>query len=199
MAHPKNRPYMTSHQVAKMFMVTPVTVRQWVQKGLLKGMSTAGGHLRFTMQQIELFARKRGLTMLPQESGTTLRLLIVDDDVAHCQVIKDLLLDVATDIEIETAHDGFEAGWKAQVFKPEVVLLDLMMPGLDGYEVCRWLKSSPVTNHIRIIAMTGFKSKRNVERIIAAGAEECLSKPIDLATLVSAIGLQAVEPLKGVM
>lgn len=180
-------------------MVTPVTVRQWVQKGLLKGMSTAGGHLRFTMQQIELFARKRGLTMLPQESGATLRVLIVDDDTAHCQVIKDLLMETASDIEIETAHDGFEAGWKAQTFKPEVVLLDLMMPGLDGYEVCRWLKSSPVTNHIRIIAMTGFRSKKNVERIIAAGAEECLSKPIDLGTLVNAIGLRVAEPLQGAM
>lgn len=180
-------------------MVTPVTVRQWVQKGSLKGMNTAGGHLRFTMQQIELFARKRGLTMLPPENDATLRVLIVDDDADHCQVIKNLLTDVATDIEIETAHDGFEAGWKAQVFKPRVILLDLMMPGLDGYEVCRWLKSSPVTNHIRIIAMTGFKSKKNVERIIAAGAEECLSKPIDIATLVNSIGLQIEEPLQGAM
>lgn len=199
MAHSENRPYMTSHQVARMFMVTPVTVRQWVQKGLLKGMNTAGGHLRFTMQQIELFARKRGLTMLPPENDATLRVLIVDDDAVYCQVIKNLLTDMAAGIEIETAHDGFEAGWKAQVFKPGVILLDLMMPGLDGYEVCRWLKSSPVTNHMRIIAMTGFNSKKNAERIIGAGAEECLSKPIDLATLANAIGLRLAEPLQGAM
>lgn len=182
------RSYLTSHQVAQMFMVTPVTVRQWVQKGLLKGMSTAGGHLRFTMSQLESFAKQRGLTMLPLSDGAV-RILVVDDDRLHCDVIKRLLGDISSDIVVETAHDGFEAGWKAQVFKPDIILLDLMMPGLDGYEVCQRIKDNPLTRHIRVIAMTGYASGPNVERIVAAGAEECLSKPIETATLISVIGI----------
>lgn len=181
--------YLTSHDVAKMFMVTPVTVRQWVQKGLLQGMSTAGGHLRFTMQQIEVFARKRGLTMIPLEDKS-LRILVVDDDKDQCLHIKDLLTKL-TNAEIDTAYDGFEAGWKLQLFKPNVVLLDLTMPGMDGYEVCRLIKSEPQTKHIRVIAMTGFKSKAKTDAIIEAGAEECLPKPVTAETLAEVIGAQA--------
>jgi CheY-like chemotaxis protein len=74
-------------------------------------------------------------------------------------------------------------------------VLDLMMPGMDGFEVCRRLRERPTLNHIRIVAITGFANAENVERVLAAGADACLPKPLDSDRLVAELGL--VEPGSG--
>ncbi|NBQ89454.1 MAG: response regulator [Betaproteobacteria bacterium] len=87
------------------------------------------------------------------------------------------------------AFDGFAAGRMVESFKPDTVLLDLRMPGLDGFAVCRQLKSSPATNHIRVIAMTGYAPADSRTAIVEAGAELCLAKPFTNAQLLSLLGL----------
>jgi CheY-like chemotaxis protein len=78
---------------------------------------------------------------------------------------------------------------KVESFRPHALLLDLMMPGMDGFEVCRRLRARPTLNHVRIVAMTGFPSPDNVERIMAAGADACLPKPLDTERLLAELGL----------
>lgn len=178
---------MTSNEVAKMLMVSPVTVRQWTQKGELKAESTPGGHRRFLHHDVERFARERGLTLLLLDDDT-LRILIVDDDKQLTRYLVEFLsehLNVVT----EVAQNGFEAGQKVQKFKPDVVLLDLMMPGMSGIEVCRQLKSEPATKAIRVIAMTGVDSDENINGVLSAGAEACLKKPLDIHDLRETVGL----------
>jgi CheY-like chemotaxis protein len=80
-------------------------------------------------------------------------------------------------LEVLTAYDGFEAGRLVQQFKPTVVLLDVMMPGIDGLEVCRSLKGDPQTQDIRVVAMTGFHTPELQKKMLAAGAQVLLSKP----------------------
>ena len=92
-------------------------------------------------------------------------------------------------VEIALAHSGFEAGYLAREFTPEVILLDLMMPTLDGFEVCEALKKDPATSHIRVVAMTGYHSEENVRRIMELGAAVCLAKPFEVEELLKAIGL----------
>jgi CheY-like chemotaxis protein len=92
-------------------------------------------------------------------------------------------------IQIEIARDGFEAGAKVESFRPHALLLDLMMPGIDGFEVCRRLRARPTLNHVRIVAMTGFPSQENIERIMSAGADACLPKPLDPERLLAELGL----------
>ena len=94
-------------------------------------------------------------------------------------------------METEIARDGFEAGVKVESFRPHALVLDLMMPGIDGFEVCRRLRARPTLNHIRIVAVTGFPSTENVDRILAAGADACLEKPIDSERLLAELGLAA--------
>jgi two-component system cell cycle response regulator len=65
-----------------------------------------------------------------------------------------------------------------------------MMPGLDGFQVCERIKSDPATRHIRVIAMTGYPDPRHVERILAAGAEDCLAKPLDEERVFAALRLE---------
>lgn len=169
-------------------MVSPVTVRQWAQKGWIKAETTAGGHRRFLLPEVERFARERGLS-LQFPGNQNMSILIVDDNVELAKYLAELLQNIDQPIDIELASDGFEAGRKVESFNPDIVLLDLMMPGLDGFEVCKRLKAETSTQSIRIIAMTGFYSNENVARIIQAGAEICLAKPFKAEALLDAIGL----------
>ncbi len=169
-------------------MVSPVTVRQWAQKGQLHALTTPGGHRRFTRQEVERFAREHELTLQPAPDPR-LRILIVDDDKQFSGYLVELLTGLSTEVVVETASDGFEAGQKIQTFQAHIVLLDLMMPGMNGFQVCRMLKSAPATKGIRIIAMTAYPGKENVDLIMAAGAEKCLSKPLEAEALLQAIGL----------
>ncbi|MGE0858207.1 MAG: response regulator [Gammaproteobacteria bacterium] len=176
-----DKPYLTPHEVAQLFMVSPITVRQWAQKGLLAAEVTVGGHRRFLRAEVERFARDHGMAGARTAGGGT-RLLVVDDDRQLVGYICELLSEVP-DLRIETAFDGFDAGTKMQVFRPHIVLLDLMMPGLNGFEVCQRIKSDELTRDTRVITMTGFASSENTGRSVGAGAERCLAKPLDAEVL----------------
>jgi CheY-like chemotaxis protein len=115
--------------------------------------------------------------------------LIVDDDTQVGLFVSEMIRARDPKVAIEIARDGFEAGVKVESFRPHALLLDLMMPGMDGFEVCRRLRARPTLNHVRIIAMTGFPSAENVERIMGAGADACLPKPLDPERLLVELGL----------
>ena len=154
-------------------MVSPITVRQWAQKGLLDAQTTAGGHRRFTRATVMQFARERGI----QLAGSHDSLLIVDDNRQLNQFLAALFSAEYPELDIHVAYDGFEAGRLVQQHQPSVVLLDVMMPGIDGLEVCARLKADPQTEAIRVIAMTGYHSPELEKKMLAAGAQVLLSKP----------------------
>jgi len=184
----KRKTHLTPNEVAELLMVNPVTVRQWAARGLLRSQTTPGGHRRFLLSDVEEFARSRGTTPAAR-SGTPERVLIVDDDTQLGAYIAGIIGSRDPGIAIEIARDGFEAGAKVESFRPHALLLDLTMPGVDGFDVCRRLRARPTMNHVRIIAMTGFPSRENVERIMAAGADACLLKPLDPQRLLAELGL----------
>ncbi len=173
--------YLTPKETADVLRVSPITVRVWAQKGLLKASTTAGGHRRFEREEVERFAREKGIEI---QIDTEMRALIVDDDLDHLELLTEVFREHLPDIVIETARDGFEAGQKVASFKPKVVLLDLLMPGIDGFKACRSIKENAESESVRVIAMTGFMSDENVRKIKHAGAEVCLEKPLDIARLV---------------
>jgi len=183
-----SKSYLTPNQVAELLMVSPTAVRQWAEKGDLKALTTPGGHRRFLPGEIEHFARQRGLT-LNFGKGGALRVLIIDDDAQLSRYLVQLFKGFPDQVVTDTAHDGFVAGLKVLEFEPDVILLDLMMPGFNGFDVCRMLKDEPKTKMLRVIAMTGYPSPENVERILNAGAERCLPKPLDETVLLSLLGL----------
>ncbi|MEM7407071.1 MAG: response regulator [Pseudomonadota bacterium] len=174
----RSRPYMTPKEVAAELMVTPETVRLWVQKGLLKAELTAGGHRRFKPEDVTAFARSRR----SRNPDDPLRLLIVDDERQIVEMLYDLFETSDFPVVCDSATSGFEAGRKVVSFSPDVMLLDLMMPGIDGFEVCAQVHADR-SRHVHVIAMTGFYSPDNVERVLAAGAAACLPKPLDLGHL----------------
>lgn len=185
----QQKTHLTPNEVAQLLMVNPVTVRQWAARGLLRSMATPGGHRRFLLGDVEEFARSRGSVPLANASGRPGRVLIVDDDTQVSRLVSDTIRAHAPDVTIEVANDGFEAGAKVEAFRPHALVLDLMMPGMDGFEVCKRLRARPTLNHIRIVAMTGEHTTENVSRILQAGANVCLAKPFDSEELLGALGL----------
>jgi two-component system cell cycle response regulator DivK len=105
------------------------------------------------------------------------RVLIVDDNEANVVIAQVVLL--AENFETATAADGLEAMTKVASFKPDLILMDIQMPGRNGLEVTRELKANPATRHIRIVAFTAFAMRGDEIKMRAAGCDGYLSKPID--------------------
>jgi len=191
----KKPEYLMPKQVAELLMVSSNTIRQWTQQGLLKAEITAGGHRRFYREEIERFIQERSQSHKPQ-SLKKIRILIVDDDTSFSLYLNELLSNSPKVDKIEVANSGFDAGVKINTFKPHVLLLDLIMPDLDGFAVCQQLKQSPDTAAIRVIAMTGNHTEENVQRIISYGAETCLAKPFKSKEILNALGFGKLEVSK---
>lgn len=189
MSQSADRTHLTPNEVAALFSVSPVTVRQWSQKGLLEAETTAGGHRRYSREALVRFAASRGMR---SPFAARERLLVVDDNRQFNDFLRVLFETECEGIEVASAYDGFEAGRLVQQFEPRVVLLDIMMPGLDGIEVCERLKADPLTNQIRVIGMTGHYSDELAHRMNAAGAETLLKKPFDSEQVLALSGFSRV-------
>ena len=143
---------------------------------------------RSTRMKSRLLTHRRRLQLNLQERDAQ-RLLIVDDDTQLTSYLSDLLQTVDTPLLTDMARDGFSAGLKVRKFKPQTILLDLKMSGLDGLQVCRLLKADPVTRPIKVIIMSGYLTPEAKEDALLAGAEACLSKPINVKELMRVLGL----------
>ncbi len=167
--------YFTAKDVAKRFMVSPITVKQWAQKGLIKAQLTPGGHRRFSYSDINAFAATYNID-LPTNSENP-SILLVDDDVGILGLLKDIFSTNIPHASVKAVDNGFKAGLTAHEIKPDIIFVDLMMPGINGFEVCQLIRSTPPLSHCRIVAMTGFPNPDSVNKIIDAGASICLQKP----------------------
>jgi CheY-like chemotaxis protein len=103
--------------------------------------------------------------------------LIADDNIANRELLEAYLANI--DCEVETAVDGQDTLHKVGVFKPDLILLDVMMPKMNGFEVCRQLKSDPHSSKIMILMVTALSELGDIERAVAAGTDDFLSKPIN--------------------
>ncbi len=115
----------------------------------------------------------------------TARILIVDDVAANTRLLEAKL--AAEYYQVGSARDGFEALATARAWQPDLILLDVMMPGMDGYECCRLLKDDPVTLHIPIIMVTALGEPAERLQGLEAGADDFLTKPVEYDTLMARV------------
>jgi CheY-like chemotaxis protein len=113
--------------------------------------------------------------------------LIIDDEESFSELLSEMIKITSDTIQTFTASNAFEAGELMQKIKPDLILLDLMMPNIDGFTICQHIKDNEDTKNINIIAMTGNPTDDNVARIIKAGAINCLAKPISLKEINAVI------------
>ena len=115
----------------------------------------------------------------------TARVLVVDDHILNVKLLEAKLQVVG--FTVDTAMNGEEALARVAAERPNLVLLDVMMPGMDGYEVCRRLRADPATAGLPVIMVTALDKESDREAGMAAGADEFLHKPVDDALLYPAI------------
>jgi two-component system alkaline phosphatase synthesis response regulator PhoP len=117
--------------------------------------------------------------------GRRPRVLIADDNEPNRELLEAYLADI--DCEITTAVDGADTLDQVAAFQPDVILLDVMMPKLSGFEVCQRLKGNPATSPIMILMVTALGELGDIERAVEAGTDDFLSKPVNRVELVKRV------------
>ena len=173
--------------LAEMLQVDPGSVANWIDQDLLKAYRTPGGHRRVSTEDLLAFLKEHRMPIPPELATPPIRVLIVDDEPAVTQLVARAVKAAHPEFEVLEANDGFGAGTIVATLKPEVVILDLRMPGMDGFEVCRLIKSNETMKNCEVLAMTAYPSPQNERRILDCGARVCFSKPLDLPRLLKQI------------
>ncbi len=163
-------------QAAKRCAISRWTLMKCVNSGELQASRTPGGHYRILKEDLEDFIIKKKMYPLVQKRFSNKRILIVDDDPKVQKLLTAMLS--TKKYETETASSGFEAGAKVVKFNPGLIILDLFMPEMSGFEVCKQIKKDSETSHIKILVLTGYDNKENREKIMKAGADDYIAKPV---------------------
>lgn len=183
--------YYTTFQVARFLGVSPPTVVNWINSGLLVAHRTPGGHRRIAREEILAFARAQNYPLkgeLAEEVAPAekRRVLVVDDNADFCTMVKDYL-EMQGGFDVETADSGFAAGLTVARFRPGVILMDIRMPDMDGFEAVRRLREDPEMRSVPVIACTGLSEPSFEQRVQREGFAGYLMKPIKLEHLLAMI------------
>jgi excisionase family DNA binding protein len=175
---------LTVFQASKYCSVSPKTIINWIEAGHIKAYKTVGGHRRIKKSDLENFMRKQGIPFPEEEVvGERKRILIVDDDQIIVETIVQALEEEEYDYEILSASDGFEAGLQVNHFKPHLLILDIMMPDIKGYDVCKKIKENEETKDTKIIVLSAYLDDEKFKKMKEYGADLCFSKPLPLPRL----------------
>ena len=174
---------LTVSQASRYCKVSSETVLTWIEEGL-SAETAAGGHRRIKKEDLDRFLKERGITIPDgQLEDERNKILVVDDDKIVVETIVQSLEEDEHGYELISAADGFEAEAQIKHFEPDLLILDIMMPDINGYEVCKKLKSDPETKDIRIIVLSAYLDDENYKRMKEYGADACFSKPLPLPEL----------------
>ncbi len=186
--------FLTSAEVAELVGVSARTVSNWIRDGHLKAFRTPGGHSRVAEEDLQGFLKERGIRPLPVPANSPSardaaskrpRVLFIDDDENLLDIIREVL--EANGYEVQTARHGFLAGYLVAHFQPHVIVLDLMMPGLDGFEVMSLLRKRPEARSLPVVACTSLRGTEVEARAREAGFVSYLKKPLDFRGLVAVL------------
>jgi DNA-binding response OmpR family regulator len=133
--------------------------------------------------------------LVVDEQKTPAKIVIADDNMQNVELLEAYLSDV--DCEIQTAHNGEETLRVVRGFQPDLLLLDVMMPRLSGFEVCRKLRADPATRDLLILMVTALNEASDFERGVQAGTDDFLTKPVNKVELLCRVrSLLRVRHLK---
>ncbi len=183
---------LSTSAVARLLKVSVGSIVHWIDKGELKAGRTPGGHRRIEVNDLIEFLIRHKLPIPAELTAGARKILVVDDEPAATELLAGEIEAEFPEYEVLEAHDAFSAGQIIGSLKPRVVILDLHMPDMDGFEVCGRLKSKDDTKDVVVIAVTARPSKEAEKRILDCGARICLTKPLDIPNLLAEVR-QALE------
>jgi excisionase family DNA binding protein len=174
------RSFYTTFEISQICGVNPTTVQNWVKGKKLRAFQTPGGHRRVSREDLIAFMKEFGMPIPPSLSLDTPVIMLVDDEIDILEMLESVMTSGDEEAKIVKAQSGVEALLLIGENKPSLLILDIMMPGMNGYEVCQKLKSNPSTQNIKIIAITGDHDPAIKEHVLRAGADLFFTKPIDV-------------------
>ena len=189
---------MTVFTASKYCNVSSKTIINWIESGHIKAYKTVGGHRRIKKSDLEAFMVQQGIPLPEKEEKSEKnKILVVDDDLIIVESIVQALEEDEFDYEVISASDGFEAGLQVNHFHPDLLILDIMMPDIKGFEVCRKIKEGLETKNIKIIVLSAYLDEEKFKQMKEYGADVCFSKPLPLPKLkqevAKLLGLQKEE------
>jgi two-component system, OmpR family, alkaline phosphatase synthesis response regulator PhoP len=126
-----------------------------------------------------------GMTQQQGSDNAAGKVLIVDDNVQNVELLQAYLEDLS--VQTAVANDGMQAMTKVQEEKPDLILLDIMMPKMSGFEVCKNLKKDPATRDIPVIMITALNEISDIERSVECGTDDFLTKPVNKLELLTRV------------
>jgi excisionase family DNA binding protein len=176
----------TTGEAAKVCKVSQQTIIRCFDSGQLKGFRVPGSRFRrIPREHLYAFMRENGIPTDALESGKR-KVLIVDDDEELVELIKDVL-EKDGRFEVRSANNGFEAGMLVKEYRPDLIVLDIMLPDINGKEVCQRVRSDKTMDQVKIICISGMVEEDKVAELKAAGADDFLHKPFEIEKLVERI------------
>jgi excisionase family DNA binding protein len=173
----------TTGEAAKICKVSQQTIIRCFDNGSLKGFRVPGSRFRrIPRDQLYAFMRDNGIPTDALESGKR-KVLIVDDD----EELVELLVDTFSRdgrFELKTANNGFDAGMLVKEFRPDLVVLDVMLPDINGKEVCQRVRSDSTLEMVKIICISGMIEQDKIADLKASGANDFMHKPFDVNKLL---------------
>jgi len=177
----------TTGEAAKVCNVSQQTIIRCFDSGRLGGFRVPGSKFRrIPRHELIRFMQANGIPLTSLETGKR-RVLIVDDDEEILEVFADAL-QRDDRFEAKTASTGYDAGLLTESFRPHVILLDFMLPDINGDVVCERIGQNPELAETKIIFISGVVDQREIDRLLKAGADDFFKKPLDINKLIERIG-----------
>ncbi len=172
----------TTGEAAKICKVSQQTIIRCFDSGQLKGFRVPGSRFRrIPREQLFTFMRDNGIPTDALDSGRR-KILVGDDDEDLVELICDSL-ERDGRFDVHSVNNGFQAGMQIKEFRPDVVVLDVMLPDINGKEVCQLVRSQKTMDDIRIICISGMVEQEKIQELYDAGANDFMKKPFDVEDL----------------
>lgn len=188
----KYKDVYSTGEAARICKLSQQTIIRCFDKGQLVGFRVPGSKFRRVTRESLLQFMKANNIPVDGLGSSKIRVLIVDDD----PMIVELFVDVLTAdgrFEIATAKTGFDAGVMTQQFLPDIIVLDYMLPDINGNVVCQTVRKNPAMAKIKILIISGMVNPAEVEQLMQAGADDFIKKPFDIDAVIKRI-VSLVKP-----
>ena len=170
----------TTGEAAEICKLSQQTVIRCFDSGQLKGFRVPGSKFRrIPRAELMSFMKVNGIPMESLETDYKIRVLVVDDDPDIVELFVDALKEDGL-FEVATATTGYDAGVMTQQFAPDIVVLDYMLPDVNGNVVCRTIRENPELAHIRVLVISGAVNPTEIDKLKAAGADDFIKKPFNI-------------------
>jgi excisionase family DNA binding protein len=170
---------LTTGEAAEICKVSQQTIIRCFDAGRLEGFRIPGSKFRrIPRQSLIKFMKENNIPLDSLESGMK-KVLVVDDDDEIIELVVDILARDGR-FETKTASSGYDAGILTQQFQPDLILLDYMLPDVNGNIVCQTIKRNPEFENIRIIIVSGVVKQEEIDQLLKSGAEGFIRKPFDI-------------------